>query len=113
MNKNINESLEYYLTRKTQLYNFNCEFSKVDRCNNCGSCFWYNITIKPVTNIPKCQDCLRDMALFKELNKNIDKTIEMKSNCCVYCIWFEWFDRQRRSQLAPNKDLIYKFGKSK
>ena len=39
----LNESLTDYLTRKTQIKNFNCEFSSKERCNECGSCFWYNI----------------------------------------------------------------------
>lgn len=109
----LNESLTDYLTRKTQIKNFNCEFSSKERCNECGSCFWYNITIKPLINIPKCSNCLKDMLLFKELNESTHMTIELKSQCCIHCIWFDWFHRQRISQLRRDKKLIYNWGKKK
>ncbi len=93
--------LNFKLDFKPCEYNGECEKTNYEIF--CGPCFWRNITVKPVTNIPECSKCLEDMSNFKDALKTKDLFFEFESKCCVWCIWFDWFDHKRKNLVSSAK----------
>ena len=70
----------------------------------CGECFWKGITI-PADRIPECSVCKRDMDQFKkQLREKEREFIEIKPECFEPCIWWDWFDRERRDKIGCKCD---------
>ena len=86
---------------------YNDIYKKNIRC--CNICFYKNV-ILPYDRIPECSTCLRDMENFKnKLNTDHDQQIiKLQSECCIHCLWWDWFDKKRRDTLSNlNKKLEY------
>jgi len=113
MSEQLDFSSDYlYIESKTKV---NGECSCTNNKSICGVCFWKGITIPPNEAInKKCSRCLRDSKLVKsKILENPDtKTIEFIPECFSSCIWWEWFDFQRKSMASSKNIKIVYLSKS-
>jgi hypothetical protein len=81
---------------------------KCDENECCGPCWYRNVSINP-NFIPECALCLEDMETFKiKVKDRKNKNIELKCKCCIYCIWFDYFDMKRK-QLCKETGYTLKY----
>jgi hypothetical protein len=80
----------------------------------CGICFWKGVIMNPNKAILlKCSKCKSDTKKFifefklkNKSNENKSNEIKFKPDCCVHCIWWDWFDNIRHQKIG-NKKIIY------
>lgn len=87
-----------YIRSKTEIEG-SCLYTH-DHGSLCGMCFWKNITLPP-ESIPECGRCREDSVMVKQLYKaNPNTKIEYEPKCFKLCVWWDWFDRERRNKIG-------------
>jgi hypothetical protein len=90
-----------YIRKKTEIPVCEIEHSHGQFC---GVCWWGDITLPP-EQIPECSWCKEDSIMIKSIAKmNPGSKIEFEPKCFKRCIWWDWFDRERRNKIGCSCD---------
>ena len=116
------EYLEHKLPENRCQQIYRC---KPDAKTVCPDCWYNNIRVPFDTLVTlECSKCKEDQRLFSDFVRNINSkekkktvaltfknetTVEMVSGCTDSCLWWVWFDQQRRNTLNDRDlKLVYK-----
>lgn len=55
--------------------------------------WWKGISIHPDA-VPVCLRCEEDTRRYKTMTSK--ERLKFKPDCCRYCLWWDWFDKQRK-----------------